>query len=66
MERQIAEALEEKNREVLKSLKEELLEGNTNYGRLPDEMQDYVSYIAGKIEILNESSIDKEDEVYKK
>lgn len=66
MERQIAEALEEKNREVLKSLKEELLEGNTNYGRLPDEMQDYVSYIAGKMEILNESSIDKEDEVYKK
>lgn len=66
MERQIAEALEEKNREVLKSLKEELLEGNTNYGRLSDEMQDYVSYIASKIEILNESSIDKEDEVYKK
>lgn len=65
LERHIAEVLEEKKEEVLKSLKEEFLDGNTDYSRLSEEMQEYVSYIAGKIEILNESSIDKEDDVYK-
>lgn len=66
LERHIAEVLEEKNGEVLKSLKMELLDGNTDYSRLSEEMQEYVSYITDKMEILNESSIDKEDDVYKK
>lgn len=44
----------------------ELLDGNTDYGRLSEEMQEYVSYFVGKTEILNESSIDKEDDVYKR
>ena len=66
LERHIAEVLEEKKEEVLKSLKEELLDGNTDYNRLSEEMQEYISYIAGKTEILNESTIDKEDDVYKR
>lgn len=66
LERHIAEVLEEKKGEVIKSLKEQLLDGNTDYSRLSEEMQEYVSYIVGKMEILNESSIDKEDEVYKR
>ncbi len=63
LERHIAKVLEEKKGEVLNSLKEELLNGNTDYSRLSEEMQEYISYITGKIEILNESSIDKEDDV---
>lgn len=66
LERHIAKVLEEKKGEVLNSLKEELLNGNTDYSRLSEEMQEYISYITGKIEILNESSIDKEDDVYKR
>lgn len=66
LERQIAEVLEEKNKEVLKNLKEELLDGNTDYNHLSEEMQEYVTYITSKLEILNESSIDKEDDVYKR
>ena len=65
LERHIAKVLEEKKGEVLNSLKEELLNGNTDYSRLSEEMQEYISYITGKIEILNESSIDKEDDLYK-
>ncbi len=42
------------------------MNGNTDYSRLSEEMQEYISYITGKIEILNESSIDKEDGVYKR
>ena len=66
LERHIAKVLEEKKGEVLNSLKEELLNGNTDYSRLSEEMQEYISYITGKIKILNESSIDKEDDVYKR
>ena len=66
LERHIAKVLQEKKGEVLNSLKEELLNGNTDYSRLSEEMQEYISYITGKIEILNESSIDKEDDVYKR
>ena len=66
LERHIAKVLEEKKGEVLNSLKEELLNGNMDYSRLSEEMQEYISYITGKIEILNESSIDKEDDVYKR
>ncbi len=66
LERHIAEVLEEKKEEVLNSLKKELLNGDTDYSRLSEEMQEYVSYITGKIEILNERSIDKEDDVYKR
>ncbi len=66
LERKIAEALEEKREEALHSLKVELLDGDTDYSRLSEEMQEYVSYFVGKTEILNESSIDKEDDVYKR
>lgn len=66
MERRAADLLEEKKEEARKSLKEELLEGNTAFSRLSEEMQEYVSYITSKTEILDENSIDKEDNVYKK
>lgn len=66
LERHIAALLEEKNEEVLKDLKQEFLDGNTDYNHLSEEMQEYVSYITSKIEILNESSIDREDDVYRK
>ena len=55
LERHIAKVLEEKKGEVLNSLKEELLNGNTDYSRLSEEMQEYISYITGKIEILNKT-----------
>lgn len=66
LERHIAALLEEKNEEVLKDLKVELLDGNTDYNHLSEEMQEYVTYITSKLEILNESSIDREDDIYKK
>lgn len=66
LERKIAAVLEEKNEEVLKALKQELLDGNTDYNHLSEEMQEYISYITSEIGILNESSIDKEDDVYKR
>ncbi len=66
LERHIAEVLEEKNEEVLKDLKEKLLDGNTDYNHLSEEMQEYVTYITSKLEILNESSIDREDDVYQR
>lgn len=66
LERHIAALLEEKKEEVLKALKEEFLDGDTDYNNLSEEMQEYISYITSKTEILNESSIDQEDDVYKR
>lgn len=50
----------------MKSLKEKLLDGHTDYSHLSEEIQEYVSYIIDKKELLNESSIDREDDVYKR
>jgi len=66
LEGRIAGVLEEKRKEVLNLLKVELLDGNTDYERLSEEMQEYVSYFVEKTEILNESAMDKEDDVYKR
>lgn len=66
LERHIAEVLEEKNKEVLKDLKEKLLDGNTDYNHLSEEMQEYVTYMINHLEILNESSIDRENDAYKR
>ncbi len=66
LERHIAEILEEKNKEVLESLRKELLDGNTDYSRLPEEMQEYISYIVNQTELFDETSIDGEDDIYKK
>lgn len=66
LEGHIAALLEEKSEEVLKDLKQEVLDGNTDYNHLSEEMQEYVFYITSKMEILNESSIDREDDVYKR
>lgn len=66
LERHIAELLQEKKKEALVALKEELLDGNTDYHHLSEEMQEYIAYITDKIEILNMDSVDREDEVYKR
>ncbi len=66
LERKIAELLQEKKKEVLEALREELLNGNTDYHRLSEEMQEYISYIADKMEILNGDSVDREDDVFKR
>ncbi len=66
LEQHIAEILEEKNKEVLESLKKELLEENTDYSRLSEEMQEYISYIVNQIKLFDETSIDSEDDIYKK
>lgn len=66
LEQHIAEILEEKNKEVLESLRKELLDGNTDYSRLSEEMQEYISYIVNQTELFDETSIDSEDDIYKK
>lgn len=66
LERHIAALLEEKNKEVLEGIRKELLDGNTEYSRLPEEMQEYISYIVNQIELLDQPSIDSKDEIYQK
>lgn len=66
LEQHIAQVLEEKHQEVSAALRTELTDGNTDYSRLSEEMQEYVSYIAEEMGILKEDAIDKEDEVYQK
>lgn len=66
LEQHIAEVLEEKKAEVLESLRKELMDGSTDYSRLSEEMQEYVSYITSKMEIFDENFMDKEDDVYKR
>ena len=56
LEREIGDRLEEKRKEVWDSLKKELLEGNTPYGSLSAEMQDYVRYIVNESGILKETA----------
>ncbi len=66
LERYIAKVLQEKREEVSEALRQELLDGNTKYQRLSEEMQEYVSYIADQSGLLNGDSVDKEDDVYKR
>lgn len=66
LEQHIAEILEEKNKEVLESLRKELLDGNTDYSCLSEEIQEYISYIVNQTELFDETSIDSEDDIYKK
>lgn len=44
----------------------QIVGGNTDYHHLSEEIQEYISYITDKIEILNMDSVDKEDEAYKR
>ena len=66
LERRIAELLQEKREEVSAALRGELQDGNTEYNRLSEEMQEYVSYIADKMGIINGNFLDREDDVYKR
>jgi len=66
LEQHIAALLEEKNKEVLEEIRKELLDKNTEYSRLSEEMQTYISYIVSQTELLDQASIDKEDEIYQK
>ncbi len=65
LEKEIAAALEEKKWEALEALKAELSEGTADYAGLPDELQEYISYAIDETEILDEGSIDTEDDIYK-
>ena len=56
LERELGDRLEEKREEVWDSLKRELLEGNTAYGSLSAEMQEYIRYIVNESGILKDIS----------
>ena len=64
LEQNIAEVLKKKYEEVIVDLRSELLDGDTDYNNLSEEMKDYIWYIVNKGEILKESSIDSEDTTY--
>lgn len=56
LERELGDRLKEKREEVWDSLKRELLEGNTPYGSLSAEMQEYIRYIVNESGILKETT----------
>ena len=64
LEKRMAEAWEQKQKEVQKKIKKELSEG-TAYKKLPEEMKDYADYIVEESGILDENTVYKEDEIYK-
>ena len=70
-EQKIAAALERKQEEIFQKVDEQLTGSDTKpYKDLSEEMQGYVSYIVNdllmdKTGILSETSIDKNDEMYK-
>ncbi len=64
LEQFIAKAWDKKYKEVIEALRNELLEGNTDYRNLSEEMQEYAAYIVNGSEVLDESLIDREDAVY--
>lgn len=66
LERNMAEALAAKKEEIMEKLQTELLTADTEYGQLSEQMQEYISYLAGDIGVLDEDVIDKEDEVYER
>ncbi len=66
LERRIAEMLEAKKEEVSVALREELLNGNTPYDRLSQEMREYLSFIVSETGMLNEDAVDRENDAYKK
>ena len=63
-EQNTAKLLEAAYAEAGKNIKAELQEGNTDFHSLPEEMQEYISYIMNETGILDEELINKEDEVY--
>jgi len=65
-EQNLAQLLERKQSEAMEAIKAELLHGSISYDLLPEELQEYVSYLVGGGAILDEDAIDKEDETYKK
>lgn len=66
LEQDIARALDTKWSQVKDALWAELLEYNTDYARLSEEMQGYLSYVADGIGLFEEASVDPEDDVYRK
>lgn len=66
LERRIAEMLESKKEEASVSLREELLNENTPYDRLSQEMREYLSFIVNETGILNEDAVDGENDTYKR
>ena len=63
LERELGDRLEEKREEVWDSLKRELLEGNTAYGSLSAEMQEYIRYIVNESGILKDISAGEGDAI---
>lgn len=65
-EKYIAGIIDNKYKEAIKNIKKDLYEGKTDIKNLSDELQDYEYYIINRSGILDESLIDKEDDIYLK
>ncbi len=65
-EKYIAGIIDKKYKEAIKNIKKDLYEGKTDIKNLSDELQDYEYYIINRSGILDESLIDKEDNIYLK
>lgn len=65
-EKYIAGIIDKKYKEAIKNIKKDLYEGKTDIKNLSGELQDYEYYIINRSGILDESLIDKEDNIYLK
>lgn len=65
-EKYIAGIIDKKYKEAIKNIKKDLYESKTDIKNLSDELQDYEYYIINRSGILDESLIDKEDNIYLK
>ncbi|MDE6615714.1 MAG: peptidase, partial [Lachnospiraceae bacterium] len=63
-EKYIAGILDKKYKEAIKNIKRDLYEGRTDIKDLPDELQEYEYYIINRSGILDESLMDKDDNIY--
>lgn len=65
LERDIAGALQEKYSEAMERLQDELLEGYTDFQALPEEMQEYLSYLIDEKELVRKETVNMEDTLYR-
>ncbi|MCI9080114.1 MAG: peptidase [Lachnospiraceae bacterium] len=65
-EKHIAKILDKKYKKAVKNIKRDLSTGKEDFKDLSDELQDYEYFIVNKSGILDESLVDKEDNIYLK
>ena len=66
LEQRIVELMDVKREDVTKLIRTELMEGNTDYDKLSEELQEYMVYIVNQLGVLDVSSIDQKDDIYQK